>query len=45
MMKMGARLVFPLKELGSQDAEDFFFVCGIMTINYYILWLLATTCG
>lgn len=26
MMKMGARLVFPLKEVGSQDAEDFFFV-------------------
>lgn len=44
MMKMGARLVFLLKEVGSQCAEDFFF-CGIMTINYYILWLLATTCG
>lgn len=23
MMKMGASLVFPLKEVGSQDAEDF----------------------
>lgn len=26
MMKMGARLVFLLKEVGCQGAEDFFFV-------------------
>lgn len=43
MVKMGSGLVFPLKEVGCQGAEDVF--CGIMTINYYILWLLATICG